>query len=278
MAMKEWIDAHAHFTDDRLEKELPALLAALAQAGISRFVLGGIDPSEWEKQKRLAQVHPGKIFQSFGLHPWWVSAVSSEELSEGLAKLRLELADPERVCLAIGETGLDHHPKFSKDVHPAQAAAFRAHLRLAFEFNLPLVLHIVRAHEEALSILREEGRSASEKGTLPYSGIVHSFSGDPATARAYLDLGLTPSISAPVLTRGEGSAFEKLRQTVVTLGATEFVLETDSPDQPPAGESGVNHPLTLLRIADEIAVLRHTTREAVLDQSRDTVKRIFRIP
>lgn len=278
MITKEWIDAHAHLTDNRLVKVLPALLATLAQAGVSQFVLGGIDPDEWEEQKRLAQMHPGKFFQSFGLHPWWVSAASSEELGAGLAKLRLELADPKRACLAIGETGLDHHPKFSKDVHPVQATVFRAHLRLAFEFNLPLVLHIVRAHEEALSILREESRIASGKESGSYSGIVHSFSGDPVTARAYLALGLTPSISAPVLTRGKGSAFEKLRQTVVTLGATEFVLETDSPDQPPAGETGINSPLTLLRIADEIAVLRHTTREAILDQSRDTVRRIFRIP
>lgn len=269
----EWIDAHAHFTDDRIEKNLPEILSVLERAGVSRFILGGVDPGEWEKQKEISRKFPGKFFHSFGLHPWWVSLAKEEAIASGLGTLRSELTRKDRVCIAIGETGLDHHPRFSESTHPVQAAVFRAHLKLALEFDLPLVLHIVRAHEAALEILGEEiGR-----GGCSASGIVHSFSGDPATAHAYLRLGLVPSISAPVITRGKGSAFEKLRQTMVTLMATEFVLETDSPDQPPAGETGINHPLTLLRIADEIAALRQTTREAILDQSRDSLKRIFKI-
>lgn len=275
--MNEWIDAHTHFTDSRIESDLPEILRSLSEAGVTRFVLGGVDPAEWEKQKLLGERYPGVFFHSFGLHPWWVSYADESEIADGLTALRRELAQPSPVCVALGETGLDHHPKFSESVHPVQAAVFRAHLRLALEFNLPLVLHVVRAHDAALAILREESRNVSSAGSPPYSGIVHSFSGDPTTARSYLDLGLAPSISAPVITRHQGSAFEKLRQTVVTLGATEFVLETDAPDQPPAGESGINHPLTLLRIADEIAALRKTTREAVLDQSRESIKRIFRI-
>lgn len=269
----DWIDAHAHFTDDRIEQNLPEILSVLSRAGISRFILGGIDPSEWEKQKEISRKFPGKFFHSFGLHPWWVSHAEEEAIASGLNTLRSELEKKDRLCIAIGETGLDHHPRFPEVTHPVQAKVFRAHLRLAFEFDLPLVLHIVRAHEAALGILDEEiGRSG--RGA---SGIIHSFSGDPATARAYLRLGLVPSISAPVITRGKGSAFEKLRQTMVTLMATEFVLETDSPDQPPAGETGINHPLTLLRIADEVAALRQTTREAILDHSRENLRRIFKI-
>ncbi len=274
-----WIDAHAHLTDIRIEKELPEIVACAARAGISRFVLGGVDPLEWEKQKRVAQKFPGTFLHSFGLHPWWISRATESEISKGLESLRRELSNEGADRgIAIGETGLDFHSNFSEAVRPVQEAAFRSHLRLAREFGRPLVLHVVRAHERAIAILREEKRDALTSGARAWTGIIHSFSGDLETARAYLDLGLTPSISAPVLTRGRGSAFEKMRETMVTLGATEFVIETDAPDQPPAGESGLNSPLNLLRIADEVAKLRGVTRETILNSSRDTVKRIFKIP
>ncbi len=276
--MGDWIDAHVHFTDERIEGNLSEILLDLGRAGISKFILGGVKPEEWGKQKELRKKFPGKFFSSYGLHPWWVAALAEggrvREVDQGLNLLREELARSPRECIALGETGLDYHPRFSPETHEVQSRVFRSHLELALEFQLPLVLHVVRAHEEALEIMRNALRSIGGG----FTGIVHSFSGDPATARAYLGLGLVPSISAPVLTRKSGSAFEKLRQTVVTLGATEFVLETDSPDQPPAGESGVNHPLTLLRIADEVAALRGLGREQVLDQSSENLRKIFKIP
>jgi len=145
------------------------------------------------------------------------------------------------------------------------------------------VLHIVQAHDRALEILREERRAASKAG-LPatYHGIVHSFSEGPYYAQAYLELGLTPSISASVITRGKGPAFEKLRHTMVTLSATAFVLETDSPDQPPAGETGMNRPTNLVKVAEAVAKIREskfpgTSSTSLLDQSAENLRRIFSI-
>jgi TatD DNase family protein len=282
--MSNWIDAHLHLTDPRIEAELPSLLAEAKKAGIKRFVLGGIEPTEWERQKHLKTVYPRCLTLAFGLHPWWVAEqVSIESTSSGLARLAIELANDVPACDAIGETGLDFHPRFPESTHAVQERVFREHLRLAIEHRMPLVLHVVRAHDRALVILHEELRDAS-RGQHPflYTGIIHSFSEGPNVAQAYLDLGLTPSISASVITRGKGAAFEKLRQTMVTLSATAFVLETDSPDQPPEGTVGLNRPTNLVLVAAAIAQIREpkfpgTTAATLLDQSADTVRRIFRI-
>lgn len=273
----EWIDAHAHLSDRRFEDTLPKLIDECARAGITRFVLGGVDPEEWERQIELEKKYPYRIFRSFGLHPWWVANHASKEetLQAGLATLRRRIGEVRPI--AVGETGLDFHPRFSESTHAVQERIFREQIRIAFGAGLPLVLHIVRAHERAISILEEEKRGASKIG---YRGIVHSFGDEPRIARRYLDLGLVPSISAAVITREKGPAFAKLQQTVITLSAKEFVLETDAPDQPPhprAGDGELNPPVNLLRVAEAIAAIRGEPATAVLDQSRDTVLEVFGI-
>ena len=283
--MSNWIDAHIHLTDPRIAADLPSLLREAAEAGITQFVLGGIDPDEWDRQKRLAIVYPKQLTLAFGLHPWWIaSRAHDDRVTPALARLSAELDLDPRACHAIGETGLDFHPRFQESSHPLQERVFREHLRLALKHQLPLVLHIVRAHPRALEILNEEQRAAPRTSHLEgYRGIVHSFSDGPISAQAYLDLGFTLSISAPVITRGKGSAFEKLRQTMVTLPATAFVLETDSPDQPPLGEQGMNRPANLVKIAEAVARIREpkfpgTTAATLLDQSAENIRRIFSIP
>ncbi len=271
--MSNWIDAHAHLSDPRWVDTITQEIDKARDAGIARFVLGGVDPADWERQRALARTHPGVVYPAFGLHPWFVAAHPAQ-VDEGLARLRAELGKPDRVCVAIGETGLDHHPRFGEGTYPVQARSFRAHLELALEFGLPVVLHIVRAHPPALEILRDASRLAGRS----FRGIVHSFSGDLAQARAYLALGLIPSISAAVITRGSGTAFEKLKAAVVTLGATDFVIETDAPDQPPAGEAGPNRLTNLVRIAEVVAGFRGTTAIEVLDQSTRNVLGIFSPP
>lgn len=272
-----WIDAHAHLTDPRFADHLDALLRQSAEAGITRFVLGGTEPTEWEQQKALAARFPRKIYPSFGLHPWWVAKASSMQIQEGLIHLREELARKNRICVAIGETGLDYHPKLRETSYEVQAKTFRAHLRLALEFKTPLVLHVVHAHPAALKILREEaGKVLLVR--KPYQGIVHSFSGDLSVAKAYLDLGFTLSISAAVITRGKGSGYVVLNQTLAELGPKDFVIETDSPDQPPEGESGPNEPRNLLRIAELIGEVRDETVQDIMNRSRDRIIQLFGLP
>ena len=65
-----------------------------------------------------------------GVHPWEADQCSNAELRERL------VADPR---LGVGEIGLDRLR--TREISPQMREVFEAQLKLAFEFNRPVVLH-----------------------------------------------------------------------------------------------------------------------------------------
>ncbi|MCM2323935.1 MAG: TatD family hydrolase, partial [Oligoflexia bacterium] len=71
--------------------------------------------------------------------------------------------------------------------------------------------------------------------------------------------------------------YESLKKAVVKIPPASLVLETDSPDQPPACWPGLNEPATLLRVAETVAALRKESPEALLLRSAENLRRVFKI-
>lgn len=277
-----FIDAHSHLQDPRVDPFRDEWIRDCKAQGIQKHLLGGVDPEDWQRQQRIAARVPGFFRVSFGLHPWWVAAHESAECEEGLKILdemlgafRKDMREDFRPW-AIGETGLDFHERFSPDTHPRQSEIFEAHLERAGASDLPLILHVVRAHDSALQILNKKSgilRAAAHAGSR---GIVHSFSGGSEVASEYRRLGFLLSFSAAVLTRGSGKAFDSLKTAVLQLSPTDFVFETDAPDQPPADRKGrLNHPLALFEVARVVAQIRGGTAEEWLEQSAQNLRAAF---
>jgi TatD DNase family protein len=259
--MADYVDSHCHLADPRIFSDVEAVLVRSRAQGIKGWVQGGVDPEDWVRQEDLKQRFPGEILTSFGLHPWWVARVSREEFEAGFSKLAHALPGAD----ALGEIGLDYGPKLEKSSYENQHHAFRRQLGLLQITAKPLVLHIVRAHSDATSTLREFGPFARE-------GIVHSFSGTRENARKYLDLGLSLSISGGITRKG----FESLKKAVRYIPLDRLLVETDSPDQPLEGQT-LNEPTSLIEIAKVIAELRENeSAENVLRTSATNVARIFR--
>ncbi len=182
------IDAHCHLSDLRYEGRLPEVFARAADAGVDAFILGGVEPAEWSRQRTLIKVTPAALFSCFGLHPWIVDAhfENGALLEDALRQLPTFLADAK--CVGLGELGLDHGPKRNPLSRSRQLEVFERQLELGEAFKKPLVLHIVHAHDEALECLK---RKKPSRG-----GLVHAFSGSFETATRYLDLGFTISVGA----------------------------------------------------------------------------------
>jgi TatD DNase family protein len=259
-----FIDAHCHlgfYERPGSPLTVGQAIAAASAAGIDAFIQGGVDPEDWERQTRLSGRYPGSIWTSFGLHPWWVDACSDAALEAGLASLeaRAALAD------AIGEIGIDRGPRGSgggKAGRARQERAFREQLALARRHDRPLVLHVVRAHGRATEILAEAGRAA---GPLPWSGLIHSFSGGEQEARKYLDLGILVSVGPGVL----GGGFEKLKKALHCLPPDGLALESDSPDR-------LDGPASLLEVARAVGRIRGEDPGALLERSSANLRRVFR--
>lgn len=250
-------DAHCHLLDPRLDTSRSQVLARAKSAGIGIFVQGGVDPQDWQRQLERAQ--PG-FFSTFGLHPWFVAQTADEVCDQALERLAEFL--PKGV--ALGELGLDYLPRFERSSHPRQRRIFAAQLEMAKAHACPVVLHIVRAHGDALQLLRSHALQAG--------GLVHGFAASYEIGRQYLDLGYTLSIGTGLLQAG----YRKLKDAVARLPLDRLVVESDAPDgSVPQTDRAYNEPTAILAVAAAIANLHGTTPAAVLEQSTRRVCDIF---
>lgn len=181
------------------------------------------------------------------------------------------MANELKDAVALGELGLDHGSRVDPASFARQRRAFQVQLDLAYARKIPMVFHILKAHDDALDEL--EARGAPQA-----AGLVHSFSGTLQQAERYVRLGLLISVGGPLARKG----FGKLKETVVSLAGPSLVLETDSPDQPPPSHAGtegpmggLNEPVTLWEVARVAGELRGEAPAKILAQSRDNLLRVF---
>ena len=247
-----YIDAHSHLADSRFDADRDAVVRRAISAGVGRFIQGGVDPDDWRKQLALRAQCPG-VIPCFGMHPWWV-AQAAESQCEAAWELLVQMGSQ---SVGIGELGLDYLPCWDSSTHDRQRRWFIRQLELAINKDKPLVLHIVRAHDDALRILGEHG--VPRRG-----GIVHAFSGSWELAQRYLSLGLHLSVGGPLVR----ASARKLARAVTCCPPERLLLESDAPDQPPPQFHGrLNEPASITFVAETVAALKGLDAEQVLRQS-----------
>ncbi len=116
-----------------------------------------------------------KSFSSAGIHPWWLEDFSQSELNS--LKIRIEELVRIGALWGLGETGIDRaYPEFLQD----QIELFHWHLELSERFNLPLIIHSVKAGSDFLQILKEK------RPKSPW--IFHDFRGNESLMKELLRL------------------------------------------------------------------------------------------
>ena len=126
---------------------------------------------------------------------------------------------------AVGETGLDRY-RTGPEGWAAQEASFRAHIRIAKDRGVALVIHDRDAHDEILAVLDDEG--------APEHTVFHCFSGDADFARACVDRGFVLSF-AGTLTFGNAGY---LREAAALTPVDQLLVETDAPFLTPMPHRG----------------------------------------
>lgn len=256
-----YLDAHCHLDLPPFDADRAAVIAQGRTLGIGGYLLGGVDPAGWARQRALARVYP-EVHWTAGLHPVSVAQLTPEEREDAMGQL-IGCFDGEGAAIGVGETGLDRRFA-SPETLPAQTESFRDHLALARELERPVVLHVVGAHGHTLDVLRRDGLPAA-------GGLMHSYSGSAELVATYVGLGLAISFSANVLRPGA----KKLRRAVAAVPRGSLLVETDAPDQAPEGRGVRNTPATLLAVADCLAAVRNEPAEDILKRSRQNLERIF---
>jgi TatD DNase family protein len=267
MMKPHWIDTHCHLDATELALDMQGVRARAHAAGVVHCVIPAVAVSNFDAVRTLA--HAGNDSYCLGIHPLYVAQARLEDLDVLDACLAQHQGDPHLV--AVGEIGLDYFvPEMCQPaLREKQEHFYRAQLKLARKYGLPVVLHVRKSADRLLKHLRDLG-SAGPMGP-GWSGIAHAFNGSAVQAQEFIQLGFKLGFGGAV-------TFERalqLRRLASTLALDSIVLETDSPDIPPhwlyttaqARADGVaqgrNEPAELPRIADVVCALRAITPQAL---------------
>lgn len=251
------IDSHCHLDASEFDADRPAVLERARCAGVGRQMVPAVTAGSWPKLKRVCDQDAG-LFPAYGLHPMFLA----EHRRPHLEALRgwVQRERPH----AIGECGLDY---FVEDLdRDEQAHYFDGQLRLAREFELPVIVHARRAVDDVLAAIRR---------FAPLRGVVHSFSGSRQQAEQLWEQGFLVGLGGPVTYERA----RRLRTLAATMPIEFLLLETDAPDQPDAHIRGQrNEPARLTRVLDTIAALRDEEPDAIARATRCNAERLFNLP
>lgn len=246
------IDSHCHLDVSAFDLDRDEVLARAA--ALTGILVPAIRPSTWAALRDIT--HP-LVRIAVGIHPQVVPELTADEAItvESLAEAALG-------AVAIGETGLD-----GATAEPErQQELFRLHVRAARLAKLPLVVHVLHAHDVAPRILREE--RAHEVG-----GVMHSYSGGADLVPIYRDLGFAFSFAGPVTYPNARKPIEAVRVVPAEL----LLVETDAPDQAPASHRGQrSEPAFLPEIIAAVAATRDEDMATIAALTTANARRVFR--
>ncbi len=252
------IDTHCHLDAPEFDADRAAVLERAFAAGVQAIVVPAVAPSNHEAVRALA-ARDRRVVYALGIHPLFVGQASDDDL--GALRARVAASVDDERLVGIGEIGLD----FFVEGHDRerQQRFLAEQLRIARDFELPVVLHVRRAHDVVLAQLRR---------VRPLAGIAHAFNASPQQARQFLDLGFA-------LGFGGAMTYDRalrIRRLAGELPAHAHVLETDAPDIAPEWIArGRNEPAELARIADAFAQLRSIPRERALAETAANAMRVL---
>lgn len=226
-------DTHTHMDSNSFDEDRHEALMRAYESGVTRIVNVGFNRETIPTTLKLSEDYEF-IYAAVGWHPQ-----DAKDMTEAdLAELR-ELCKRPKV-VAIGEIGLDYYWDTSpKDV---QQQVFRKQIRLAREIGKPVIIHNRDAHQDLLTILKEE--KAAEAG-----GIMHCFSGSWETAKACLDMNFYISFGGPVTFKNARQPKEVLAQVPLD----RLLIETDAPYLTPHPYRGKRNETGYVKLVAETA-------------------------
>jgi TatD DNase family protein len=238
-----WIDTHCHLDAGEFGADSGAIAARAAEKGVSGIVIPAVACTNFSAVATLAHQHANCRY-ALGIHPLFVPQAGDADLDVLRAAVQDAMSDSRFV--AIGEIGLDFFvPELRETpMREKQERFYNEQLRIARDYNLPVLLHVRRSQDLILKYLR--------RIAVP-GGIAHAFNGSFQQAEEFIRRGFKLGFGgAMTFTRAL-----QIRRLAADLPQQALVLETDAPDIAPAWlHPQRNSPEELPRIGEVLAELR----------------------
>lgn len=249
------IDTHAHVMDSQFDEDRIEVLKRAKESGVSRIINVGCGLDFSKKSIEMAREYDF-LYATLGLHPY-----DAADLAEELMKSWEVMIAENPKIVAVGETGLDYvKTKVDSEI---QKRSFRAHLKLARDTGVPVIVHNRAADLDVLAILKE----------FPdVPAVFHCYGSDLNFAKKIWSAGYITSFTG-IITFPNA---EELREVVKALPLDKFFLETDCPYLAPQAYRGQrNEPSYVVEVAKKVAELKGLTFEEVAVASTKNAEMFF---
>lgn len=225
-------DTHCHYNMDPLWSEWQAHWQKSQEFGVDRSLIIGVDLESSRRGVEIAE-QDERLYAAVGLHPTDIDDSVHEQLDEAMASIK-QLIHTSKKVSAIGETGLDYY-WLEDDQKPARIArqkeTFTAHIHLANEYNLPLIIHARDKGEQAYWDILE---LVTHHYQFEQPFILHCVSGPMEYVQQAVKLGAYIGMAGNVTY----PKAEYLRDLVRSVPTDRLLLETDAPFLPPQQHRG----------------------------------------
>jgi len=248
------VDSHCHLDFKDFDHDRGKVIDGAAAAGVREIVVPGVKRATWRRLVALCEARRG-LFHALGLHPMFMHVHRPEHLDD--LEAEIDTSRP----VAVGEVGLDYQDKGAD--RETQLWYFERQVEIAARRGLPLILHVRKAHDDVLAVLRSRPVCG---------GISHAFNGSRQQAGKYIDLGFK-------LGFGGMLTFERsrrLRGLARELPLDALVLETDAPDMAVARFRGQrNSPEYIPDVLVAMAAARGEAPERVAEATTRNAREVL---
>lgn len=254
--MMKLIDTHCHLDDNVFDNDRDKIINHCNQLGINKIILPATLAKNWNRTIEISE-HYKETYLTLGLHPLFINDHEQADL-DSLNDFIIT-----HKPVAVGEIGLDY---FIKDTDKIKQTDFFAQqLEIAQTHNLPVILHVRKAHDEVLKIL---------KSLKVQGGSCHAFNGTLDQARRYTELGFKLGFGGTMTYPNA----RKIHQLAKDIAIENIILETDAPDMTGHTHKGErNSPEYLVDALNSLAELKSIDVELIAEQTTNNAEALFNI-
>lgn len=244
------IDTHAHIYSEYYD--IDRLVSYLRKNGVEKVINNSTNNNDMKEVIELSKKFKDFLLPAIGIHPEFANNYNLEEIKNIIKQNKI---------YAIGEIGLDYY--WVKDNKENQKKLFIDQIKIANDYNLPIIVHTRESIQDCLDIVKIHR----------CRGVIHCFSGSYEMAKEFIKYGFKLGIGGVLTFKNS-----KLYEVIEKIDLKDIVLETDSPYLTPEPNRGKqNNPSNAFFVAKKISEIKNISIDEVINQTSKNAREIFDI-
>lgn len=274
------IDTHAHLNFAAYDKDRDKVIKRSLESDVWMINVG----TNYFTSKKAVEISKNieGVFASVGLHPINLDTDlikmhrDESEIDEDFSfekefdfqKYGELILKGQQKVVAVGEIGFDfwYRPKSKskrEQFKEKQKELFQEEVKLAKEFELPLILHCRLGYDDLIGEL--------SKVKYKFGGVLHCFCGNWKEAEVFLEMGYYIGFN--------GIIFKlKLDEIIKKTPLEKMLIETDCPFlTPPKVKKERNEPINMKYIAEKIAKVKNINTREIEKITTENTNKLFNL-